>query len=239
MNWVGNRCPCVGDMTLKHLQASQGFQVCLILKYYLSALQPHSPDSPVRVQWEDLKQRVDLVLLLACNVFLPKICSRTGWWGCECYPSDCSLVPDNFLEGAVATMWLLPSSGLTGFSKRFQFCHPRLSHCPNALDKKFVSCIGPQIPQQSPGRASVYPPLQSIKRSLNVKHWSVYLKFTPCVYIFGRWIMNATTCQSTILKIGQSKSTCPDGWAGLIVSNVLVKPKGPKENVPTPWTVLA
>ena len=146
----------------------KGFQVCLILKYYLSALQPHSPHSPVRVQWEDLKQRVDLVLLLACNVFLPKICSRTGRWGCECYPSDCSLVPDNFLEGAVATMWLLPSSGLTGFSKRFQFCHPRLSHCPNALDKKFVSCIGPQIPQQSPGRASVYPPLQSIKRSLNV-----------------------------------------------------------------------
>ena len=171
MNWVGNRCPCVGDMTLKHLQASQGFQVCLILKYYLSALQPHSPDSPVRVQWEDLKQRVDLVLLLACNVFLPKICSHTGRWGCECYPSDCSLVPDNFLEGAVATMWLLPSSGLTGFSKRFQFCHQRLSHCPNALDKKFVSCIGPQIPQQSPGRASVYPPLQSIKRSLNVKLW--------------------------------------------------------------------
>ena len=123
-----------------------------------------------------------------------KICFRTGCWdvtvtrqivprflttsSCQCLGVYCCVGP--VVQGAFATVWLLPSEGWAGVFLRP--CGPRLTAVwPSKTEplsqflwwKTFVSGIG-TLAQQRPGRASVYPPLQSIKRSLNVKYWSVY-----------------------------------------------------------------
>jgi len=83
--------PCVGFMPFWNTceqgdtQALSGFPS----PPQLEVLPPpcnHTVSSPsAGVQWEE-------ILLLA-----KKICFRTGCWGCDCYPSDCSKVPDNII----------------------------------------------------------------------------------------------------------------------------------------------
>jgi len=93
----------------------QGFRVRLNLKYYLC---PATTQFPAQVRKCYEKK--------FCS--LQKICFRTGCWGCDCYPSDCPrfLTTSScqclgvyccvgpVVQGAFATVWLLPSDGWAG-----------------------------------------------------------------------------------------------------------------------------
>ena len=172
-------CPCAGFMPLWNTceqgdtQALPGFPSPPQLEV-LPPPRNHTVSSP-SMEVQKIYFRTGCWDVTVTRQIVPRFLTTSS---CQCLGVYCCVGP--VVQGAFATVWLLPSEGWAGVFLRP--CGPRLTAVwPSKTEplsqflwwRLFVSGIG-TLAQQRPGRASVYPPLQSIKRSLNVKYWSVY-----------------------------------------------------------------